>query len=464
MPTGERRWCLEAVICTGMWAAPHRKAQQLCSRQVQPCLLALLIRRPSLCLLLPCSQVELRLLAHLSQDAQLLRLLTLAGAAGDVFTLIARQWLAPGGQQLPGGRAAAPLWKSGMGGPHAQAAASSPAPAAIVPGRACLHIRWQALQQAATTCVAAPSPPQLLLCCSGGAVTREQREAAKRVCYGICYGWVLPSSGSNLPMQRLPAPPPPPPHGCTAPCLCRQSAWGLAEQLTRAQQPGAAAVSVAAAQRMLDAFLAGELAGAGHTSSRPAAQQMHASTSAACLAPQQPRPPPPRARVRLCAVCSLPWRGCLHGEGHPIRLQQRVRAHAERPRASAARPPRPSSDGAQGGRAARREQHCPGQVSTCLAKGSGTLASTLTRPHMPHLLCRLAAAPAAALPTSSKWRCCALKPGWRRASRAARCRRAGPGRRAAQGAAGRTPRLCWWPTSTTSCLWSVMPTQRPCSR
>ena len=42
-------------------------------------------------------QVELRVLAHLSGDAELIRLLRQAGAAGDAFQLIASTWLGSGG-------------------------------------------------------------------------------------------------------------------------------------------------------------------------------------------------------------------------------------------------------------------------------------------------------------------------------------------------------------------------------
>ncbi|GAB4813275.1 hypothetical protein N2152v2_000321 [Parachlorella kessleri] len=79
------------------------------------------------------SQVELRVLAHLSGDAELIRLLRQAGAAGDAFQLIASMWLGSG---------------------------------------------------------------------SVGAVSKQDREKAKRVCYGIIYGltaWGLAQQqGTNL--------------------------------------------------------------------------------------------------------------------------------------------------------------------------------------------------------------------------------------------------------------------------
>lgn len=42
-------------------------------------------------------QIELRVLAHLSGDAQLVQLLRRAGAGGDAFNAIASTWLGSGG-------------------------------------------------------------------------------------------------------------------------------------------------------------------------------------------------------------------------------------------------------------------------------------------------------------------------------------------------------------------------------
>ena len=45
-------------------------------------------------------QVELRVLAHLSGDQRLVGILRQAGAAGDAFQLIARNWLGSGARDL----------------------------------------------------------------------------------------------------------------------------------------------------------------------------------------------------------------------------------------------------------------------------------------------------------------------------------------------------------------------------
>lgn len=46
-------------------------------------------------------QIELRLVAHLSQDAALLEVLSQAGPAGDAFSLLASRWLRKGSQGSP---------------------------------------------------------------------------------------------------------------------------------------------------------------------------------------------------------------------------------------------------------------------------------------------------------------------------------------------------------------------------
>ena len=55
---------------------------------------------PSSLLLLPASQVELRILAHLSQDPERVTLLRRAGPEGDAFRLIASTWLGAGELRL----------------------------------------------------------------------------------------------------------------------------------------------------------------------------------------------------------------------------------------------------------------------------------------------------------------------------------------------------------------------------
>lgn len=44
------------------------------------------------------SQIELRVLAHLSGDPHLIHILTQAGVQGDAFALIAKTWLRPSHQ------------------------------------------------------------------------------------------------------------------------------------------------------------------------------------------------------------------------------------------------------------------------------------------------------------------------------------------------------------------------------
>ena len=50
---------------------------------------------PAGCILLAAdySQIELRVLAHLSRDVKLIEVLRQAGASGDAFALIAKTWL-----------------------------------------------------------------------------------------------------------------------------------------------------------------------------------------------------------------------------------------------------------------------------------------------------------------------------------------------------------------------------------
>lgn len=60
-------------------------------------------------------QIELRVLAHLSGDAQLVQLLRRVGAGGDAFNAIASTWLGSGGQAHGAWRAGCCSLKSGCG-------------------------------------------------------------------------------------------------------------------------------------------------------------------------------------------------------------------------------------------------------------------------------------------------------------------------------------------------------------
>ena len=154
------------------------------------------------------------MLAHLSGDEALVALLRQAGAAGDAFNLIASTWLGSGAglpASLPASQPTAPVhgWRSLLGAwPVLQSKASRPCK--TLPW---LTVRGRGHPARAVRRLPAPSPALPAPSCAPAgdvrAVSREDREKAKRVAYGICYG---------------------------------QTAWGLA------QGSGALGISVAAAQ------------------------------------------------------------------------------------------------------------------------------------------------------------------------------------------------------------------------